>query len=161
MPHDIQEEEELDDIFDNDIEEDYEDDDDDDFLTEYSSPPPLHLSQIFDPTTLAIGFDPSHLAGLDEQLIYSPQDAFLDLCWPADPSPPSLNYYPPSTRAHTVSPSLPSASNLSSIDSDSSPETCHNQYEDPRVRVHQFDGSSTKAHPYVSHSIVFLLLVQC
>jgi len=42
---------------------------------------PLSLSRIFDPTTLAIGFDLSYLDGLDEQLIYSPKDAFADLCW--------------------------------------------------------------------------------
>ncbi len=42
---------------------------------------PLSLSRIFDPTTLSIGFDLSYLDGLDEQLIYSPKDAFADLCW--------------------------------------------------------------------------------
>ncbi|KAF9523867.1 hypothetical protein CPB83DRAFT_651833 [Crepidotus variabilis] len=39
------------------------------------------LSQIFDPTTLAIGFDISCLDGLDDRLIYTPKESFVDWCW--------------------------------------------------------------------------------
>jgi hypothetical protein len=132
----------------NDIAEDdnddlYDDDDDDDMFSESEQfhPPPLFLSQIFDPTTLAIGFDPSHLHGLDQQLIYSPQDAFLDLCW-SDAARPYSSELEETTTTITA-PSLPSACNLSSIDTDSSPEECQTHFEDYAVRVQQFDGSPT------------------
>ena len=118
---------------------------DDDILTEPECHQALLLSQIFDPTTLAMGFDPSYLYGLDEKLIYFPQDAFLDLCW----SDAAFLY---STEledtAETSVPSLPSGSYLSSTESDSDPEECRTQ-EDTGVRVH--DGSPTiKISSYVS-----------
>lgn len=135
MPNDIAEE---DDMF------------DDDMLTESECHHPLSLSRIFDPTTLAMGFDTSHLDGLDEQLIYSPQDAFFDLCWPDDPYP-----YPSKLEetAETISaPSLPSVSILSSFETDSGLEECQTQVEDTRIRVQQFDGvpPTIKVSSYVS-----------
>ena len=54
---------------------------DDEAITDHERHSPLSLSRIFDPTTLAIGFDVSLLYGLDDQLVYSPKDAFADVCW--------------------------------------------------------------------------------
>jgi hypothetical protein len=133
MPNDIAEEE--DDMF------------DDDMLTESEYHHPLSLSRIFDPTTLAIGFDVSHFDGLDEQLIYSPHEAFFDLCWPNDPYPEFEE------TAETISaPSLPSVSILSSFETDSGLEECQTQVEDTRIRVQQFDGllPTIKVSSYVS-----------
>jgi len=63
--------------------DDITDDDyiDDEAVIDHERHRPLSLSRIFDPTTLAIGFNTSLLYGLDDQLVYSPKDAFLDVCW--------------------------------------------------------------------------------
>jgi hypothetical protein len=120
---------------------------DDDLLTESECHQPLSLSRIFDPTTLAMGFDVSNFKGLDEQLIYSPQDAFLDLCWSCGECPYSSEL---EETVETISaPSLPSFSNPSTIESDSGLEECQTQFEDIGIRVQQFDGSpAIKILPY-------------
>ena len=122
---------------------------DDDILTASECHQPLSLSRIFDPTTLSIGFDVSYFDGLDEQLIYSPQDAFFDLCWSDDTCPYSSEL---EDAAETISaPSLPSVTNLSSLESDSGLEECQTQVEDALDRVQQFDGLPTiKISSYVS-----------
>ncbi|KAF8627760.1 hypothetical protein AX17_006125 [Amanita inopinata Kibby_2008] len=55
-----------------------------------TSPPPMSgdesrhqdpLRDVLDSTTLEVGFDPTCLQGLTQELLYSPFDAFAESCW--------------------------------------------------------------------------------